>query len=120
MNTDEHRYKSSVFICVHLWLKKSDLWRGENIMTNDRCRPVRRLLVVGVVLSLALGCVLAQEEPEVQQSFPVGPNPRGIVVGDFNGDGFMDIAVTIFGNGRTPNHVAIFLWRDYPQYEFEE
>jgi len=35
---------------------------------------------------------------QTAQSYPVGPNPRAVAVGDFNGDGKMDLAVVNFGD----------------------
>jgi len=34
-------------------------------------------------------------------SYDVGPRPRSAVVGDFNGDGFPDVAVANTGNSGT-------------------
>src|ERR1051325_11046427 len=39
-------------------------------------------------------------------SFPTGPGPAGITVGDFNGDGKLDLAVTAFG---PPGQVSCLL-----------
>jgi hypothetical protein len=35
---------------------------------------------------------------QTAQSYPVGTNPRAVAVGDFNGDGKMDLAVVNFGD----------------------
>jgi hypothetical protein len=35
---------------------------------------------------------------QAAQSYPVGTNPRAVAVGDFNGDGKMDLAVVNFGD----------------------
>ena len=40
------------------------------------------------------------------QSFPAGSSPRSVAVGDFNGDGFPDLAVT---NPTNPGTVSILL-----------
>jgi hypothetical protein len=41
-------------------------------------------------------------------SLPVGTNPSGIAAGDFNGDGFLDLAVTEYDSGNG-HQVAILL-----------
>ena len=41
-------------------------------------------------------------------SFPVGPRPSSVAIGDFNGDGKQDLAVTNYNSGN-PSNVSILL-----------
>ncbi len=63
-----------------------------------------------LVLLLAIP-LRAQFQPRVD--YPVGPSPFSVAVGDFNGDGHLDLAVTnsAVGNevGQTSNGVSILL-----------
>ena len=53
---------------------------------------------VGLVLWVpAAGAVVFAQAPG--SPLTVGTNPRALVVADFNGDGFPDIAVANFGSG---------------------
>jgi len=45
------------------------------------------------------------------QNFSVGNNPRSIALGDFNGDGLVDVAVT----DRDSNDVSILINNTTPQ-----
>ena len=53
---------------------------------------------------------------EPQNILTTGELPTAIVVGDFNGDGNLDLAVANGGNGATNSSVAIFLGNGHAQF----
>jgi hypothetical protein len=62
--------------------------------------------------SLGIGIGNGTGSFQHQGNYPVGDNPRSLVVADFNGDGFLDIAVANHGNdlpGNAGNTISVLL-----------
>lgn len=63
-----------------------------------------------VSVLLGTGITTAGQAFTTHQDYVVGPNPTGLVAGDFNGDGLPDIAVTVGGLPSAPNtYMAVLL-----------
>jgi uncharacterized repeat protein (TIGR01451 family) len=62
-------------------------------------------MVIGIVALLGISLRASATEFAAAKSYPVGTNPSGVVVADFNGDGKPDIAVVNSGS----NNVSILL-----------
>src|ERR1700752_1077751 len=62
-------------------------------------------MVIGIVALLGIPLRASATEFAAAKSYPVGTNPSGVVVADFNGDGKPDIAVVNSGS----NNVSILL-----------
>jgi len=63
-------------------------------------RATRRLSPVLLCLLGASGSACAQLAFEAKTAMPTGSSPSAVAVGDFNGDGDQDIAVTVESNNR--------------------
>jgi uncharacterized repeat protein (TIGR01451 family) len=70
-------------------------------------RRMNRNLAIGLVLLISLGYPTTSGAVDFAQAktYPVGTSPSAVVVGDFNGDGKLDLAVVNSGS----NNVSILL-----------
>ena len=74
---------------------------GNFVFCGDRARSKAALWaapVLGCLLAAASLSASAQIAFQAQPPFATGPNPSAIAVGDFNGDGKLDLAVAMYGN----------------------
>lgn len=62
-------------------------------------RSLARCTLSACLLAIS-GTAFAQIAFQAQNAMPTGPNPSAVAVGDFNGDGNPDLAVTMQGNNR--------------------
>ena len=73
-------------------------------MKKKKRTEVRKALSLGSVLILVgLGASASTVGFNPAQTYTVGTNPAAVAVGDFNGDGRMDLAVVNFGDPTTGN-----------------
>ena len=63
-------------------------------------RHGRRAAILGFLLGATSVSVSAQIAFQAQLAIPTGPTPSAVAVGDFNGDGKVDLAVAMQGNNR--------------------
>ena len=73
-------------------------------MHSDRFLKLCLMIGAASILTLPAGAVTASFNAPA--AFAAGTSPTAIAVGDFNGDGFADLAVTNSGNS---NQVTIML-----------
>jgi hypothetical protein len=71
------------------------IFRNETMHRGTRC-----VSPIFLCLLLASGSASAQIAFEAQTAMPTGASPSAVAVGDFNGDGNQDIAVTVESNNR--------------------
>ena len=74
---------------------------GNFVFCGDRARSKAALWaapVLGCLLTAASVTASAQIAFQAQAAFATGPDPSAIAVGDFNGDGKLDLAVAMYGN----------------------
>ncbi len=75
--------------------------RNEPIFRNEPSRRVARYVSpILLCLIFASGSAFAQLAFEAKTAMPTGTSPSAVAVGDFNGDGNPDIAVTVESNNR--------------------
>ena len=72
-------------------------------LTQDGTRKNRRatcMIIVTLLALLSIPATVAAIDFAAPKSYPVGMTPAAIAVGDFNGDGKIDIAVANTGSGN--------------------
>src|ERR1700722_9986335 len=70
-------------------------------------RSARRMLIVLAVLAVVAAALASAQTFQFNRAdFPTGTDPKTLAVGDFNGDGIMDV---VTGNDSTADTVSVLL-----------
>jgi hypothetical protein len=72
--------------------------RAERLMNPKESRITRRCSLAGLVVFMTLAASASTVSFKPLQTYPVGMSPFSVAMGDFNGDGKMDLAVLNTGD----------------------